>query len=406
MIFATLALAYLRRRWGQALLSVVVGALGIAAVATTLAGFDALPRAARQSWGGVDLIVGPKGSALDLVLCCALHVAEPRGLVSTQVAMEAVHSPMVRAAAPIALGDNVRGWRIVGTTPALLRIYGAHFARGGPWSGKLQAVAGATAAHALGLKPGDTFVGAHGLAGDGELHEHFPYMLVGILEPTGSVLDRLVLTDIDSVRYIHVEQARIEKEERGSTDEDEGMANRPDAASAIVAAYRVPTAALLVQRQIDAQDGLTAASPSLEVARLLGYARPVTVAVAAFGLLLAAIAAAGAAVGLLATMTARTKDLALLRALGARRLDLATVALSEAAIIAGSALALGALLTAGLLALARDGLAEHTGLLLQPEVGLFDAGVVIGGTLLVTLLAAAVPALRAMHADIEELLQS
>ncbi|WP_422003286.1 FtsX-like permease family protein [Reyranella sp.] len=406
MSFVGLALAYLRRRWGQALLSVVVGALGIAAVATAMVGFDALPRAARQAWGGVDLVVGSKGSALDLVLCCALHVADPRGLVSTKTAMAAVHSPMVRAAAPIALGDNVRGWRIVGTTPALLQIYHARFAQGGPWTGKLQAVAGAIAARTLGLKPGDTFVGAHGLAGDGELHEHFPYTVVGILQPTGSVLDRLVLTDIDTVRYVHVEQARIEKEERGSTDEDEGPARFPDAATAIVAAYRVPTAALLMQRRIDASDGLSAANPSLEIARLLGYARPVTVAVAAFGLLLAAIAAAGAAVGLLATMTARTKDLALLRVLGARRFDLATVALSEAAVIGAAALVLGGLLAVALLALARDALAERTGLLLQPEVGLFDAGMVIGGTVLVTLLAAAVPALRALHADIEELLQS
>jgi putative ABC transport system permease protein len=406
MSFVSLAFAYLRRRWGQALLSIAVGALGIAAVATAVVGFGAVPRAARHAWGGVDLVVGPKGSALDLVLCCALHVAEPRGLVSAKAATEAVSNPMIRAFAPIALGDNVQGWRIMGTTPALLQIYRAKFAAGAAWTDKLQAVAGAAAARALSLHLGDSFVGAHGLTSGGELHDKFPYKVVGILEPTGSVLDRLVLTDIETVRYIHVEQARIEKEETGATDEDEGVARLPDAATAIVAAYRVPTAALLMQRQIDASENLSAANPSFEIARLLGYARPLITAIVTFGILLVAIAAIGAAVGLLATMSTRTKDLALLRALGASRSKLASVALSEAAIIALSALGLGALLAVGLLALVRDVLANQTGLLLQPEVDGRDIALMIAGTALATIFAAAVPAIRAMRANIEELLQS
>jgi putative ABC transport system permease protein len=405
MTFAGLAFAYLRRRWGQALLSVLVGALGIAAVATVLVGFEALPRAARQAWGGVDLVVGPKGSALDLVLCCALHVSDPRGLVSIDKATHAVHSPMIRAEAPLALGDNVEGWRIVGTTPALLGIYGARFAAGGVWSDKLQAVAGATVARTLKLQLGQSFVGAHGLSAGGEVHDKFPYKVVGILQPTGSVIDRLVLTDFDTVRYIHVEQAELEKAERGSADEDEAV-GAPGSATAVVASYRVPTAALLMQRQIDADEGLTAANPSLEIARLLSFARPLTVAITGFGLLLMGIAAIAAALGLLATMSARTRDLALLRALGASRAGLATVALSEASIIAAGALALGVLLATGLLVLARDFLLVRSGLLLQPKLDGNLIALLLGGTFFATLLAAAVPSLRAMRTDMEELLQS
>jgi putative ABC transport system permease protein len=404
--FASLAFAYLRRRWGQAMLSALVGALGIAAVLTALVGFDALPRAARQAYGGVDLVVGPKGSALDLVLCCALHVADPRGLVSQKEATEAVANPMMRAAAPIGLGDNVQGWRIVGTTPALLEIYHARLATGAMWTDKLQAVAGALAARALNLKLGDSFVGAHGLAAGGEAHDKFPYKVVGILAPTGTVLDRLVLTDIETVRYVHVEQAKAEKAERGSSDEDEGVSLTPGAATAVVAGFRVPTAAILMLRQIDGMEGLSAANPSLEIARLLSYARPLTVTAAGFGLLLVAIATVGAAVGLLTAMAGRTRDLALLRALGASRAGLAMVVFSEAAMMATGALVLGALLSWGLLSLAGDVLSEQTGLLLRPQLGIAEIAGVIGGTILVTVVAAALPALRAMHTDIEELLQS
>lgn len=405
MSFVVLAFAYLRRRWGQALFSVVVGALGIAAVTIALVGFDALPKAAQRAWGGVDLVVGPKGSALDLVLCCALHVSDPRGLISMKEAMETVSGPMIRAAAPIALGDNVQGWRIMGTTPAILGVYRAKIATGEMWTDKLQAVLGASAARALNFKIGDSFVGAHGLAAGGDLHDKFPYKVVGILQPTGSALDRLVLTDIETVRYVHIEQAKAEIAEHGSTDE-ENVANLPNAATAVVASYRMPTAAAFMPRRIDATETLSAGSPTFEIARLMSYARPLTTALTGLGLLLVAIAALAAALGLMATMNARTRDLALLRALGASRAQLAIVAFAEAGFIATAALVAGGAVTAAVVALCRNLLAETTGLLLEPHLAVDQAGILIGGTILVAVAAASFPALRASHTQIEELLQS
>jgi putative ABC transport system permease protein len=405
MSFVALAFAYLRRRWGQALLAIFVGALGIAAVATAIVGFDALPQAARRAWGGIDLVVGPKGSALDLVLCCALHVSEPRGLVPMKAAMTAVGNPMIRAAAPIALGDNVDGWRIMGSTPAILNVYRARIASGQMWTDKLQAVLGASAARALNFKLGDSFVGAHGLAAGGESHDKFPYRVVGILAPTGSALDRLVLTDIETVRYVHIEQAKAEIAEKGSTDE-ENVADLADGATAVVASYRVPTAAAFMPRQIDATDNLSAASPTLEIARLIGYVRPLTIAVTGLGLLLVIIAASGAAIGLMATMNARTRDLALLRALGASPAKIAMVAFAEASMIMTAALVLGGVLAACLLVIGRDVLADTTGLLLQPQLGWDQIAMLLLGTISVTIVAAAFPALRAIHTQIEELLQS
>jgi putative ABC transport system permease protein len=405
MSFVVLAFAYLRRRWGQAVLSVVVGALGISAVTTALVGFDALPKAAQRAWGGVDLVVGPKGSALDLVLCCALHVSDPRGLISMKAAMEAVSNPMIRAAAPIALGDNVESWRIMGTTPTILNVYRAKIATGQMWTDKLQAVLGASAARALNFKIGDSFVGAHGLAAGGDLHDKFPYKVVGILQPTGSALDRLVLTDIETVRYVHIEQAKAEIAEHGSTDE-ENVANLPNAATAIVASYRVPTAAAFIPRQIDATDSLSAGSPTFEIARLMSYARPLTTALAGLGLLLVVIATLAAALGLMATMNARTRDLALLRALGASRRQIATVAFAEAGFIATAALVVGGALTAGVAALCQNLLADTTGLLLEPHLGVDQVAILLGGTILVAVAAASFPALRASHTQMEELLQS
>lgn len=403
MTAITLAFAYLRRRWGQALLSVLVGALGIAAVATAFVGIDALPEAAERSWGNVDLVIGPKGSALDLVLCCALHVSDPRGLVSEKAAMAAAGHPLVRVAAPIALGDNVDGWRIVGTTPKILSVYRAEIAQGRMWTKPLEAVLGAGAAKALRYKIGDRFIGAHGLELGGEMHSQFPYTVVGVLAPTGSVLDRLVLCDIETVRYIHIMHAEDEAAEIGVT---ETYANLPDAATAVVASYRSPVAAILVPRLIDATPTLSAASPSFEIARLMAYLRPLTVAAMALGLLLVAIAAAGAAAGLMATMNARTRDLALLRVLGAGPLSIAAVAFAEAALIASAALIAGIALAVFVMDWGSWALADRTGLLLTPHVEMTDVLELAGGALVVAMIAALFPAIRAARTPIEELLQS
>ena len=398
----TLGFAFLRRRWGQGLLSIIVGTLGVAAVSTADIVFAALPPAAERLWGGADLIIGPKGSALDLVLCCALHVSDPRGLVSQRTAMTAASHPAIRAAAPIALGDNVQGWRIVGTTPALVDVYRARLAQGRLWTRPLEAVLGAQAARALHVKLGDQLVGAHGLAAGGEAHSQFPYSIVGILATTGSALDRLVLCDIQTVRLIH------EHRDADGPDEQDSAAsiNLPDAATAVVASYRTPAAALMVPRLIDADPSLAAASPSFEIARLMSYLRPISTAALIAGLLLVSIAAITATTSLAAAMNLRTRDLALLRILGAAPLSLAAVALAEATMIAIAALVLGLILSAVLLYFGIATLDATTGLLITPHIEALDVLYVGASTLGLAALAALFPALRAARTSLEELLHA
>ena len=108
----------------------------------------------------------------------------------------------------------------------------------------------------------------------------------------------------------------------------------------------------------------------------------------------------------MATMNARTRDLALLRALGASPAKIAMVAFAEASMIMTAALVLGGVLAACLLVIGRDVLADTTGLLLQPQLGWDQIAMLLLGTISVTIVAAAFPALRAIHTQIEELLQS
>lgn len=393
----SLSFAFLRHRWGQALLSILVGALAIAAVETILIADREIPSAARRAFGGVDMVIGPKGSAFDLVMCCVLHISEPRGLVPLASTMETANGPMTRNAAPIALGDNYHGTRIVGTTPDILAVYHAKLAEGAVWTKPLEAVIGAEAARTFGLKLGETFVGSHGLGAGGELHSEFPYTVTGILAPTGSTLDRLILTDIQSVYVIHKHHEAEEAEEQGLPP----PAERPPAATAVLVSFKSPVALAAVPREIDATENLSAASPSLEAARLARAARPVIAGALGLGLLFGGIAAAAAAMALMAAMNARTKDLALLRALGARPGDLAGIALIEAAIIATATVALGFACAVVLTQIVANALAAHDGLLLETTPQLSDLLYIFLGALGAAALASALPALRAAHAPIE-----
>ena len=395
-----LAIALLRRRWGQALSAVLAGALGIAMVQMVLIAEREVPKAATQAFGGVDLVVGPKGSALDLVLCCVLHVSEPRGLVPLQAVTAALSSPLIKDKAPIALGDNYRGLRIVGTTPEILPIYGAAFASGIVWTGPSQAVIGAQAAHVLGLKPGDTFVGSHGLAEGGEEHSEFPYTVTGILAPTGSGLDRLILTSIDTVWKIHHHHEADEAAEHGLPPPPEV----PPAATAMVASVKSPVALASVPRQIDAGQQFQAAVPAFEAARLVRAGRPVVQMLVGIGLLFAIVAALTATAVLAAAMAARIRDLALLRVLGAHPWELALLALIEALILAGLALAGGEALVGGAAPPLAALVAARDGILIAVSPTFQDILVLGIGVAAASLIAALAPALRAMRAPIEKVL--
>ena len=109
----------------------------------------------------------------------------------------------MKAAIPLALGDNYNGFRITGTRASYVARYGAVLAQGQMFAAPMEVVLGSDVARAFAVKIGDKIVGAHGLVNSDDLHTDSPYAVVGILQPTGSVLDRLVLTPIESVWHVH-----------------------------------------------------------------------------------------------------------------------------------------------------------------------------------------------------------
>jgi putative ABC transport system permease protein len=328
-----LALAYLAARPLATALHVLLLALGVATmVLLLLFTTQAQERLARDA-SPVDMVVGAKGSPLQLILSAVLHADIPTGNIPYDEARKVGANPMVAQAIPVALGDSFRGYRIVGTEPAYLALYEARPASGQLFSAEMQAVLGAEVARRTGLGVGSQFTGSHGLSASGSAHASHPFTVSGVLAPTGSVIDRLVLTPLESVWEMHGSHA---------------TAGAPREITALLVRYRTPIAAATLPRQVNATTMMQAASPAFETARLMSLVGVGADALRIFAFVMMASAAASMLAALMAALHERRYDLALMRTLGARPATLFAllacegVTLVVAGVILGLALGHGA----------------------------------------------------------------
>ena len=372
-----LAFAYARRRPLTTAFNVALLALGVATITLVILLSRELEQRLVREAAGIDLVVGAKGSPLQLVLAGIYHADVPPGNVPLAAVEELARRPLVRQVIPMALGDSYRGYRIVGTEPAFVAHYGATPAQGRAWTAPMEAVLGSEVARATGLGVGGVFTGSHGLAEGGGDHDATPYRVVGVLAPTGRVIDRLVLTGIESVWSVHEPagppQGRIpEREARRYSSEpadaDAAHAHGADPAHAQAAAantsgpaparevtlalikYASPVAAASLPRAINAETVLQAASPAYESARLFTVFGIGTDVVRGFALLLVVASVFGLFVALTQALDERRYDLAIMRALGASRGRVVAVLVVESMLLAVSGLLAGLGIAHGLAA--------------------------------------------------------
>ena len=203
MSWLRLALANLLLSPLTSLVNILLMALGTASIALLILAGEQVSETLTRDARGLDLVVGAKGSPAQLILSAVYHADLPPGNIALADARPWAEDSRVSLAAPLALGDSFRGFRIVGTTPEYLELLNASVARGRVWQEPMQAVIGAAVARASGLRLGEYFSGAHGFSGEGRAHDTQPYRVVGILKASGAVVDRLVLTSLESVWTLH-----------------------------------------------------------------------------------------------------------------------------------------------------------------------------------------------------------
>jgi putative ABC transport system permease protein len=403
-----LSWAFLWSRPMVAALNLALLTLGVAGLVFVLSSSLQLQSRAERSLSGVDLVIGAKGSPLQLVLAALLHLEAPTGNIPYASAALLAKQPLVSGVVPLALGDSYRGFRIVGTQVAYLNWYGASMSQGAAWQASMQAVLGHQVAVATHLQLGQTFAGSHGLAGDANPHAAQPFRVVGVLAPCDCVLDQLILTDLESVWEVHEVghpslAAHPPQHSMPAAHADEAEKRE---VSLLLVRYRSPLAAASLPRWVNAQPALQAASPALESAKLMRVSGLGIEVLRAMGLLLMVVAAGSIFVAMSHAVRERSPDLAMMRMLGATPGRVAMVILMEAMWLAALGGLLGVALGLGLtgalgIYLATVGWGGVTVLWWHLEL----AGVMIM-TLGLGALAAAWPCWRVYRTDITLLLQA
>ena len=344
---------------------------------------------------GFDAVLGARGSKLQLVLNAIFHLEAAPGNIEAKDFEMIRHHPAVKAAIPIALGDNFQGWRIVGTVEQLFadietvpgRPYA--FAPGGRnfKLGAMEAVAGAYAAKQLGWKVGTTFKPYHGLAFDPKAQHDELYTVVGVLEPTGTPVDRVIWIPLEGVQTM--------------------KGHNPLAAtelSAVLLQLRAPTAGLMLNNQLNASGGwLTFAYPiGAIVADLFNKINWVDKVLTLVAWLVAVMASASVLVSIYNSMSARARDIAILRALGARRRTIFGAVVGEAAAIGLLGSVVGFAVFAALAVTVAGIIQAQTGVVLEPlkwnPVFWWGPAVFVG----LCVLGGIVPALKAYRVPVAE----
>lgn len=430
------------------LLTLILFALGVGLITYLLLLNTQLREQFDNNLASVDLVIGAKGSPLQMILCSMYHVDAPTGNISVEEAKPFLKEghPIIKESVPLSLGDNYKGYRIVGTTQDIIPFYEAKVSQGKSWQRSGEVVVGAGVAASTGLGIGDSFKSSHGLTEDDDLaHDHTALTVVGMLDRTGTVIDQLLLTSYETVWDVHNhdhgsedgdshnhddhDHAHHEGHDHDHDHHDHDHAGHDhgdhahDHASAtfdkahliehgdeditsILVRYRNKASfpALSFARNINENTDLQAASPAIEMNRLYSMMGTGTDVLQWLALLIAVVSAFSIFITLLKSMRERRYELALMRVMGGSRSSLFGLITWEGVLLSLLGCLLGLLLghvamqwTAGLLA--DDYRYNLTG-----WRWISAEWLIIAGSLALGLLAALLPAIQASNTDINETL--
>lgn len=324
MNLLNLSWANLKDKKLNSFLSALLLTLGIGIISLLLLLNKQLEDQFRRNLRGIDMVVGAKGSPLQLILSSVYQIDAPTGNIPLSQVEILEKNPMVKAAIPLSMGDNYHGFRIVGTNEKYPQHFGAELASGSLFEKSMEVSIGYKVAEGAGLKVGDTFAGSHGFDGEGETHGDHKYIVKGIFKPSDSVLDQLILTHFSSVWSIHEDHGHAAEED--STKEKE-------VTSALIS-FRNPMAMMTLPRMINENTKLQTALPSIEINRLIELLGVGIDTMRALAILIMLIAGVSVFVSLYNSLKERKYEMALLLSMGATRTRLFLLLLFEGLMLA------------------------------------------------------------------------
>ncbi|MCP1618655.1 putative ABC transport system permease protein [Pseudomonas sp. SLBN-26] len=409
-----LALASLANRRFTALLTVFAIALSVC----LLLAVERVRTEARASFAstisGTDLIVGARSGSVNLLLYSVFRIGNATNNIRWESFEAIAQDKRVKWAIPISLGDSHKGYRVMGTSEAYFEHY--HYGRaqplklaeGKPFADLFDVVLGAEVAEALKYKLGDHIVLAHGVSTVSLVqHDDKPFTVVGILERTGTPVDRTLHISLAGMEALHVDwQNGVPARGTGkvSADQARAMDLQPKAITAFLLGLNSKIATFALQRQINEYRGepLLAVLPGValqELWSLMGTAEKALFVVSLFVVLTGLI---GMLTAILTSLNERRREMAILRSVGARPWHIGSLLVLEAfaLAVAGAVLGLG-LLYLGI-AVSQGYVQANYGLYLPLALPSNYEWTLLGGILAAALLMGSVPAWRAYRQSLAD----
>jgi putative ABC transport system permease protein len=359
------------------LLSLILFALGVGLISFLLLFSNQLKEKFEANLANIDLVIGAKGSPLQLILCNMYHIDNPTGNIKIKDARAFLNPrhPLIKKSIPLSLGDSYKNYRIVGTNHDILGLYKVELDKGALWQKDLEVTIGSQVAAQTGLKIGDSFMSSHGFNDDSDMaHDHAKFKVSGILKPSITVADQLIFTNTASIWAMH---AHEENEEETHQEEEENHSHpieeekpktlpppvlllpiKPNSNEDLLTHPEESITALLVQyksksnyqtlnmpRAINENTPMQAASPPYEINKLYSMIGTGTDAITYIGLLIALVSAISIFISLYKSLKERKYELSLLRVMGGSKSLLFSTILFEGAIIAIVGWAIGVALS-------------------------------------------------------------
>jgi len=398
-----ISIANLKEKKLNSFLSALLLTLGIGMISLLLLLNKQLDEQFRRNIRGIDMVVGAKGSPLQIILSSIYQIDAPTGNIPLSEVNKLKRNPFVKTVIPLSMGDNYNGFRIVGTNESYPEHFEAKISSGEMFAGSMEVSIGSKVALSGALKIGSTFASAHGLDAGGDEHGDKKYKVVGIFEPTGSVVDQLILTSLSSVWDIHEHaegETNHEEHEEGTIGDHE---DEKQVTSALIR-FRNPMGLIALPRQINENTSMQAALPSIEINRLFSLLGVGIETLRALALIIIVIAGASVFISLYNSLKERKYEMALMLSMGATRTKLFFMLLLEGLMLSVIGYIAGVVLSRiGLFAFSKAAEKDfHYSLkefrLLPEEIFLFAAALAIG------LLAAALPSLGIYRLNISRTL--
>lgn len=417
------------------LLSIILFGLGVGLISFLLLFNTQLKEKFDKNLAEIDLVVGAKGSPLQMILCNMYHIDNPTGNIEIKngASLFNPNHPLIKNAIPLSLGDNYKSYRIVGTNHDIVTLYGGAIKEGSLWAKDFEVSIGKAVADDTGLKIGDKFVSAHGFVDDVDLsHDDAAFVVVGILEGTGSVLDQLILTNTATIWAVHHHEGEDGAGDAAAEDDHDhegedhnhhevtqiegdhlhdnsnaDLLSHPDQSiTAVLIQYKNRTnfQTLNFGRNINENTEMQSASPAIEINRLYNMVGVGTDALQALALLIALVSAFSIFISLFKSMRERRYELALMRVMGANRWKVFSLILIEGIILSIIGFMVGTLLCHIGMEIMATYLKSSFRYSFTGWKFLNEEWWVLGISLLLGILAALIPAIQAARADIHKIL--